>query len=209
MVIRADRVEVRETPDGYHTAIAIGAGAKPATFRQKRDGVDEYIEGEADRARVRRHGRHGALRQQRRRCGGCAARTSADEITGSLDHLRQHRRGVQRAPAARRRRAGNPSGRVRAVLTPREGTPAAAEAASRRQRQPPLKPARRIGEQAVSALPAPAAPATRAAASRPTGLQKTYGARKVVKDVHLAVDSRRGGRPARARTAPARRPAST
>ena len=49
MTIRAGRIEVRETPDGYHSAVAIGAANKPATFRQKRDGVDEWIEGEAER----------------------------------------------------------------------------------------------------------------------------------------------------------------
>ena len=44
MTIRAGRIGVRETPDGYHSAVAIGAANKPATFRQKRDGVDEWIE---------------------------------------------------------------------------------------------------------------------------------------------------------------------
>ena len=29
-------------------AVAIGSGTHPATFRQKRDGVDEYIDGQAD-----------------------------------------------------------------------------------------------------------------------------------------------------------------
>jgi lipopolysaccharide export system protein LptA len=40
MVIRAARVEVRQLPNGYVTAIAYGAPNKPATFRQKRDGAD-------------------------------------------------------------------------------------------------------------------------------------------------------------------------
>src|ERR1700752_2201655 len=43
IIIKADKVEVRETPDGYRSAVAIGSAGKPATFRQKRDGVDEYI----------------------------------------------------------------------------------------------------------------------------------------------------------------------
>ena len=37
MVIRAARIEARETPDGYHTVIAFGSRDKHATFRQKRD----------------------------------------------------------------------------------------------------------------------------------------------------------------------------
>lgn len=43
-VLRADRLTVRQDKEGNQYGIAIG---KPATFRQKRDGVDEWIEGEA------------------------------------------------------------------------------------------------------------------------------------------------------------------
>src|SRR5215212_7952778 len=49
MTIRAARIEVRETPDGYHTAIAFGTPGQHATFRQKRDVPDEYIAGDAER----------------------------------------------------------------------------------------------------------------------------------------------------------------
>ena len=49
MTIRADRIEVRELPDGYHTAVAFGSPGKHATFRQKRDVPDEYIAGDAER----------------------------------------------------------------------------------------------------------------------------------------------------------------
>ena len=73
LTIKADRVEVREGADGYRTAVAIG-GNSQASFSQKRDGVDETIEGIADRleydergdvvrfiddATVRRMRRHG------------------------------------------------------------------------------------------------------------------------------------------------------
>lgn len=49
MVVRADRVEVRQNPDGTQTATAVGGPGGRAFFRQKRDGVDESIEGEAER----------------------------------------------------------------------------------------------------------------------------------------------------------------
>src|SRR6187549_710783 len=45
MTIRASRIEVRESPDGYHTAVAFGSPSQHATFRQKRDAPDEYIAG--------------------------------------------------------------------------------------------------------------------------------------------------------------------
>jgi len=47
--IHADRVEVSEDPDGQRLGYAFGSAAKPATFRQKRDGVDEFSEGDAQR----------------------------------------------------------------------------------------------------------------------------------------------------------------
>ena len=128
MVIRAARIEVRETPDGYHTAVAFGSAGHPATFRQKRDGVDEYIEGEAERLEY--DGKSDTVRfvnrASVRRLRGA---TVADEITGNLvtyDSTSEVFSVSGGAPAT----ASNPGGRVRAVLTPREGTPAAAAAAA-------------------------------------------------------------------------------
>jgi lipopolysaccharide export system protein LptA len=47
--IHADRVEVSEDPDGQRLGFAFGTAATPATFRQKRDGEDEYSEGDAQK----------------------------------------------------------------------------------------------------------------------------------------------------------------
>jgi lipopolysaccharide export system protein LptA len=46
LMIRADRLTVHQDSEGFQSAVAVG---KPATFRQKRDGLDEYIDGEAER----------------------------------------------------------------------------------------------------------------------------------------------------------------
>jgi lipopolysaccharide export system protein LptA len=127
MQIRAARIEVRETPDGYHTAVAIGSAGKPATFRQKRDGVDEWIEGEAERLEY--DGKTDTVRfVNRAAVRRLRGATVADEINGNLvtyngiDEVFSVSGG---APST-----SNPGGRVRAVLTPREGTPAAAAAAA-------------------------------------------------------------------------------
>ena len=139
MTIRAGRIEVRETPDGYHSAVAIGAANKPATFRQKRDGVDEWIEGEAERLEY--DGKTDTIRfvtnAAVRRLRGS---TVADEIAGnvvSYDSIAEVFNVIGGAAAT----PTNPGGRVRAVLTPREGTAAAAEAAAAAASQPapPLK----------------------------------------------------------------------
>jgi lipopolysaccharide export system protein LptA len=143
IVIKADRVEVRETPDGYRTAVAIGGTARPATFRQKRDGVDEYIDGQADRLEYDekpdtiRFVNNAIVRRLR-------GATIGDEVTGSLityDNTTEVFSVSGGTPATT---AGSPGGRVRAVLTPREGTAAAAEAASAAGM--PLKPSSSLGD---------------------------------------------------------------
>lgn len=145
MTIRAGRIEVRETPEGYHSAVAIGSAGKPATFRQKRDGVDEWIEGEAERLEY--DGKTDTIRfvtnAAVRRLRGS---TVADEIAGnvvsydSIGEVFSVSGGAAATPT-------NPGGRVRAVLTPREGSAAAAEAAAAAASQPapPLKLAPSLG----------------------------------------------------------------
>ena len=116
MVLRAERIEMRETADGYRAASAIGTANKQASWRQKRDGVDEVVEGVADRiefdgrADTLRFVGNGAVRRLR---GGQVA----DEITGGAivwDNAAEVFR-VEGGAAT----AANPSGRVRAVLSPR------------------------------------------------------------------------------------------
>jgi lipopolysaccharide export system protein LptA len=127
MVIRAARVELRETAGGYHNAVAFGADGKPATFRQKRDGVDETIEGEAERLEY--DGKADTVkfvnRASVRRLRGASV---ADEISGNLVSYDSTSEvfSVSGGPAAS---PTQPGGRVRAVLTPREGSAAAEEAA--------------------------------------------------------------------------------
>lgn len=46
--IQAERMEVSEVGEGHRTAQARGLPEQPAQFREKRDGVDEFVEGRAD-----------------------------------------------------------------------------------------------------------------------------------------------------------------
>jgi lipopolysaccharide export system protein LptA len=113
LTLRADRVEVREQPDGHRTAVALGSAGKPATFRQRRAGTDELLEGAAER--IEYDGRADTLRF----VGSAAVRrlragAVADEITGGLityDNTTEVFAVQGGAP-------GQPGGRVRAVLTP-------------------------------------------------------------------------------------------
>ena len=122
MTIRAERLEVRERPDGHRAATALGAGAKQASFRQKRDGVDETIEGRADRIEYESRGdvvRFVGNAQVRRLRGG----SPADEINGGVITYDNGNetfsvQGAASAAGAASVAAGN-GGRVRVVITPR------------------------------------------------------------------------------------------
>ena len=138
--LRAERLELRETPEGYQMAQAIGGAGKPASYRQKRDGSDEVIEGQAQR--IDYDSKAGILRfegqaQVRRLQGG----VPADEISGALivwNSLSETFSVSGGAPSA-----SNPGGRVRAIITPRlpaEAAEPAAPAASA------LRPSATLGD---------------------------------------------------------------
>jgi lipopolysaccharide export system protein LptA len=58
MVIRGERIEIRQDVDGYQFVLIQSEPGKRAFFRQKREGVDEYMEAEGlriEQAEVRRY----------------------------------------------------------------------------------------------------------------------------------------------------------
>lgn len=135
--LNAQRLELRQTPDGYQIATATGTEADPARCREKRDGVDETIDGSA--RRIVYDGKAGTLRFE----GDAVVRRLAgsrtlDEIHGRLivwDSVAEQF-SVEGGAAT----PGNPGGRVRAVIAPRGASaPAAAPL--------PLEPSRTLGEQ--------------------------------------------------------------
>ena len=48
LVLRGERVEVREDAQGFQHVLVTSTPASRASFRQKREGVDEHFEGEAE-----------------------------------------------------------------------------------------------------------------------------------------------------------------
>jgi lipopolysaccharide export system protein LptA len=141
MLLRAERIEMRTMADGYRAATATGLAGKPATWRQRRDGVDESVEGTADR--IDFDGRADTLRF----VGNSAVRrlragTVADEITGGT--ILWNNLAEVFTVEGGAKTATNPTGRVRAVLSPRaepnETTPPKPAAAS------PLTPSRTLGD---------------------------------------------------------------
>lgn len=134
MSIRAEKVEVRERPDGNRSATALGSGGKPASFKQKRDGVDELIEGVAERIEYDSRGdvvRFVGGAQVRRLRGG----SPADEITGAVITYDSGNetfsvQGASNAVAGAASGAASAagSGRIKIILAPRLDKPDAASA---------------------------------------------------------------------------------
>lgn len=129
LLMRAGQMEVRQTPEGYHQSVAVAAPGKLAWFKQKREGLDETIEGEAER--IEYDAKADTLRLQNRavirrlRAGVVVDETVGNVIT--YDNTAEVFTVVGGPASAN---PANPGGRVRAVLSPREGTPAAQDAAA-------------------------------------------------------------------------------
>jgi lipopolysaccharide export system protein LptA len=118
--IQAERVEVRQTPDGFYQATAWGSPAAPVRYRQKREGVDEYVEGQAQR--VEFDGKSEVLRL----IGDALVRRVAgertlDEITGARITWNHASEQFSAEGGSSSAGAGGSGGdtRVRAVLAPR------------------------------------------------------------------------------------------
>jgi lipopolysaccharide export system protein LptA len=140
--IRGDRLEVRQDPDGFQFGVATGNPEKLAFFRQKREALDEFIEGEGET--ITYDGRADTVtftrRAQLRRLRGS---TLADEITGgnivyeNLTDLFTVDGVAKNAPSG-----SMGSGRVRVMLSPK---PEAGASAPPTRDAVPLKPSSTLG----------------------------------------------------------------
>ena len=115
--LRADRITVRQDKDGFQFGVAVGS---PATFREKRDGADEWIEGQAKRIEYDGRAQRVELFDQAR-----VARDK-DEVRGN--YISYDQRGeVYRVQGAKDYRPQPPRDeRVRAVIQPKKRDEAAA-----------------------------------------------------------------------------------
>lgn len=126
-ILRGARVDVSQDPQGYQQAVAVAAPGKLAYYRKKRDGVDEFIEAEAERieydsrADVVRFITRAVVRR-------FAGSTLLDETTGSTIHYDNSSDVFTVDGGAQNRNAANPTGRVRAMLSPRSTASSAAGA---------------------------------------------------------------------------------
>lgn len=129
LLVKADKVTVRQDADKTQYATAVG---RPLSFRQKRDGADDFIEGWAERLEYDGKRNQVELFQKAR------LKRNNDEIRGDYIFYDAVAETFRVGPAADGSKAGvaTPPGRVRMVIQPK--TPVAAPDASA---QPlPLKP---------------------------------------------------------------------
>ncbi|KND58133.1 LptA, protein essential for LPS transport across the periplasm [Candidatus Paraburkholderia schumanniana] len=124
IAIKADRVEVTQDPQGYQYATGTSTGNNLSYFRQKRDGVDEYIDGNA--VRIDYDGKNDftklTTRAVVRRLQGLT--TVQDEVHGSVITYDGQKDFYTASAGKDVAGPGNPTGRVRAMLAPRSGGPA-------------------------------------------------------------------------------------
>jgi lipopolysaccharide export system protein LptA len=138
--IRGAQVEVRQDAKGNQFGVVNGS---PAFFRQKRDGVDEFIEGTAQRIE------YDSQADTVRFIGNAVLRRLTgtqinDETTGALIVYNNSTDVFTVDGGPSNRTAGNPTGRVRAMLTP---VPKPGDAASPAPASPAvLKPTDKLGE---------------------------------------------------------------
>ncbi len=127
IVIHANRLVLRQDPAGYQYATAIG---NPATFRQKRDGVDQFIAGSAQQLDY--DGKTETVKlKEKANLKRLEKERVTDEVHGNLivyDSRSEFFNVESGGPAAAT--PENPSGRVRVIIQPKndgERAPAATQ----------------------------------------------------------------------------------
>jgi lipopolysaccharide export system protein LptA len=83
ITLRGAKLEVRQDPEGYQYGTVTGTASEPSFFRQKRDGLDEFIEGQSEtlvyngKAETVRFEKSATLRRYR-------GSTLVDEVSGAV-----------------------------------------------------------------------------------------------------------------------------
>ena len=125
ILIRGGKLDVRQDSDGYQFGVVLSEPNKQAFFRQKREGLDETIEGESDtivydgRADTVKFMANAKLRRYR-------GATLSDEFTGGVI-LYNNTTDVFTIDGALAKAEGAKTGRVRAMLTPKSDAAAPKE----------------------------------------------------------------------------------
>lgn len=116
--IRTNKLVVTQDADGFQKGVATGGANGLARFRQKREGRDDYIEGESERIE------HDARDEKTEFFVRAWVKSGLDEVKGhyvSYDALSE-KYLVTNAGGDTKSAAGAPQARVRAIIQPRSKT---------------------------------------------------------------------------------------
>ena len=119
LVIRADRLVVKEDAEGFQYGTAYG---NPASFRQKREGYDEYIEGYGQRIE------YDQKKDLVQLFTNARMKRNQDEARGNYISYDGKTEFFQVIGGKEHATPSNPKGRVRTVLQPKKKNAAAAPA---------------------------------------------------------------------------------
>ncbi|MCX7168275.1 MAG: lipopolysaccharide transport periplasmic protein LptA [Rhodocyclales bacterium] len=114
LTIRAERIVVTQDDDGYQRGVATGSAGALPRFRQKREGQDEYIEGEAERIE------HDAKAEKTEFFNRAWVKSGLDEVRGQFISYdaRTENYFVTSGSNGSRAKPGS-TDRVRAVIQPK------------------------------------------------------------------------------------------
>ena len=132
LVIRADKLSVKQDPEGFQRGIAEKGTGGLAYFRQKRDNVEEYVEGWGERIEYDAKTEKADLITRARVLRG------RDEVRGNVINYDGR---TEFYTVIGGKNANSPDGRVRAVIQPKNEAAAAAPSPGKDVRPPlSLKP---------------------------------------------------------------------
>jgi lipopolysaccharide export system protein LptA len=131
LVIKSDRMVITQGADGFDKGVAYG---NPATFRQKREGFDEYIDGQAQRMEY--DGRNEMLELFDR----AVVKKGAEEVRGNYISYNSKTEFYQAFGGGKDSDGKEGGGRVRAVIIPKKKGETAAKPGAGGTGTPPLQP---------------------------------------------------------------------
>jgi lipopolysaccharide export system protein LptA len=124
IIVRAERLVIKQDPEGYQYGTAYGSAGKTASFRQKREGADQFVEGYGEeieydgKAEIVKLKKNALLKRLEKE-------KPTDEVCGNLIVYESLTElfSADSGPAG----ACSPNGRVRLVIQPRSGATVAVQ----------------------------------------------------------------------------------
>lgn len=117
LMIRADKLVVKQGSDGFESGTSYG---NPVSFRQKREGSEEFIEGEAKRIE------YDGKKDRVEFFTNARVKRGGDEVRGNYISYDAKAELIQVLGGAKDSTAGSTSGRVHAVIQPKARSDGAA-----------------------------------------------------------------------------------